>query len=69
LIRDHVRALYAGLVAHVQQLSHAEPERIDEFFRNGMWLNVAAAMGVDDLSAGCEWLRAQRAEAETARAD
>jgi hypothetical protein len=22
-----------------------------------MWLNVAAAMGVEDLSAGCEWIR------------
>lgn len=26
-----------------------------------MWLNVAAAMGVEDLSAGCEWLRAEHA--------
>jgi hypothetical protein len=24
-----------------------------------MWLNVAAAMGVEDLSAGCEWMRAE----------
>ena len=36
------------------------PERIDEFFRYGMWLNVAAAMGVEDLSAGCEWIRAEQ---------
>ena len=35
-------------------------EQIDEFFRYGMWLNVAAAMGVEDLSAGCEWVRAER---------
>ena len=42
---------------HVQELSGAEPERIDEFFRYGMWLNVAAAMGVEDLSASCEWIR------------
>jgi hypothetical protein len=27
-----------------------------------MWLNVAAAMGVEDLSAGCEWLRAEQKE-------
>jgi AcrR family transcriptional regulator len=59
LIRDRVRAQYAGLVRHVEQLSGAEPERIDEFFRYGMWLNVAAAMGVEDLSAGCEWVRAE----------
>jgi AcrR family transcriptional regulator len=58
-IRDHVRARYAGLVRHVERLSSAEPERIDEFFRNGMWLNVAAAMGVEDLSVGCEWIRAE----------
>lgn len=59
LIRDRVRACYARLVAHVEKLSGAEAERIDEFFRYGMWLNVAAAMGVEDLSVGCEWLRAE----------
>ena len=66
-IRDHVRALYARLVAHVQRISGAEAEEIDEFFRYGMWLNVAAAMGVEDLSAGCEWMRteAEAAEATT----
>ena len=48
--RDRVRAAYARLVAHVERISQAEPERIDEFFRYGMWLNVAAAMGVEDLS-------------------
>jgi AcrR family transcriptional regulator len=64
VIRDRVRALYARLVAHVERLSGAEPERIDEFFRYGMWLNVAAAMGVEDLSAGCEWVRAENAARE-----
>jgi AcrR family transcriptional regulator len=59
LIRARVRASYARLVAHVERLSGAEQERIDEFFRYGMWLNVAAAMGVEDLSAGCEWMRAE----------
>jgi hypothetical protein len=60
LIRDRVRACYARLVAHVEQLSGADQERIDEFFRYGMWLNVAAAMGVEDLSAGCEWILAEQ---------
>ncbi len=60
LIRDRVRGCYARLVAHVERLSGAGPERIDEFFRYGMWLNVAAAMGVEDLSAGCEWVRAEQ---------
>jgi len=61
VIRDSVRACYARLVRHVEQLSGAEAERIDEFFRYGMWLNVAAAMGVEDLSAGAAWLRTERA--------
>jgi AcrR family transcriptional regulator len=61
-IRDRVRTRYAQLVAHVEQLSAAEPEQIDEFFRHGMWLNVAAAMGVEDLSAGCAWVRAEQHE-------
>ena len=68
VIRSRVRALYARLVAHVGRLSGAEAEQIDEFFRYGMWLNVAAAMGVEDLSAGCEWVRAENAridESET----
>ncbi len=68
-ISERVRGLYAGLVAHVERLAvdatqrHGQPaptsERIDEFFRYGMWMNVAAAMGVEDLSAGCEWVRAE----------
>lgn len=67
-VRDRVRALYAALVAHVQRLAAEAAKRegrppfeaaqIDDFFRYGMWLNVAAAMGVEDLSAGCEWMRA-----------
>ena len=62
VIRERVRACYARLVAHVERLSHADSERIDEFFRYGMWLNVAAAMGVEDLSAGCEWVREEQQE-------
>jgi AcrR family transcriptional regulator len=68
-IRARVRALYARLVAHVERLADEaaarsgtpppEPEEVDEFFRYGMWLNVAAAMGVEDLSAGCDWMRDQ----------
>ncbi len=59
-IRERVRRAFAQLVAHVEGLwEDASPEDIDGFFRYGMWLNVAAAMGVEDLSAGCEWMRAQ----------
>jgi AcrR family transcriptional regulator len=62
VIRDRVRGSYARLVVHVERLSGAEAERIDEFFRYGMWINVAAAMGVDDLSAAGEWVRAETRE-------
>lgn len=57
VIRERVRAAYARIVAHVQRLSGAAPEHIDQFFRIGMWLNVAAAMGVEDLRAESEWMR------------
>ncbi len=62
VIRARVRVAYAGLVNLAARLSQADSERLDDFFRYGMWLNVAAAMGVEDLSAGCEWLAEQRAE-------
>jgi len=64
VIRDRVRACYARLVNHVERLSGADAERIDEFFRYGMWLNVAAAMGVADLSAGCDWVRNEQHAAD-----
>lgn len=60
-IRSHVRADYAHLVEHVRTLTDADTERLDEFFRYGMWINVAAAMGVEDLSVGCEWMRVESA--------
>jgi AcrR family transcriptional regulator len=59
VIRERVRARYASLVTHVQKLSGADSEELDDFFRHGMALNVAAAMGVEDLSVDCEWVRAE----------
>ena len=66
-IRERVRALYADSVAQVERLAREtsercgvpapDSERIDEFFRYGAWMNVAAALGVDDISLGCEWMR------------
>jgi AcrR family transcriptional regulator len=61
-IRDQVRTAYARLVHIAQELSGATAEEIDEFMRTGMWLNVAAAMGVEDLSAGCDWILAELGE-------
>ncbi len=66
LIRERVRTWYAELVRHVEQLSGAGPERVDSFFQYGAWLNITAALGVDDLSAGCEWVRAEPAAHEAA---
>jgi AcrR family transcriptional regulator len=62
MIRERVRACYARLVNHVESLTDADQERIDDFFRYGMWLNVTAAMGVNDLSVGCEWIRDEALE-------
>lgn len=58
-VRTCVRHRYAQLVALAGELSGAEQERLDDFFRHGMALNVAAALGVEDLSAGCAWVRAE----------
>jgi len=52
VIRDRVRACYAQLVAHVRDLSGADPDRLDDFIRHGMSLNVAAAMGVQAAHPG-----------------
>ncbi|HEX4483503.1 MAG TPA: helix-turn-helix domain-containing protein [Solirubrobacteraceae bacterium] len=56
VVRACVRRRYAELVELVRELSGAEPERIDDFFRHGMALNVAAALGVEDLSVACQWV-------------
>ena len=34
---------------------------LHDFFRHGMALNVAAAMDVAELSAGCSWVQAELA--------
>ena len=59
LVRAQVRHCYAQLVELARELSGAEPERLDDFFRHGMTLNVAAALGVEDLSASCAWIQAE----------
>jgi AcrR family transcriptional regulator len=59
VVRARVRERYAELVALAGALSGVESERLDDFFRHGMVLNVAAAIGVEDLSAGCDWVRGE----------
>ena len=61
VVRAHVRRRYAELVTYVGELSQADAEDLDDFFRHGMALNVAAAMGVAELSAGCSWVQAELA--------
>jgi AcrR family transcriptional regulator len=57
LIRERVRAAYGRLVNVVAQLSDADAERLDEFFRYGAALNQAAAMGQLEMTSCAEWLQ------------
>jgi AcrR family transcriptional regulator len=59
IVRVRVRHRYAQLVDLVRELSGAEPELVDDFIRHGMALNVAAALGVEDLSVDCPWIQAE----------
>ena len=59
VVRANVRHGYARLVELARELSGADSERIDNFFMYGMALNVAAALGVEDLSAGCDWVSSE----------
>jgi AcrR family transcriptional regulator len=60
VVRARVRHRFALLVELARELSDAEPERLDEFFMRGMALNVAAALGVEELSVQCPWVAAER---------
>ena len=60
IVRARVRSCFAALVELVRELSGADSERLDEFFRRGMALNVAAALGVEELSVQCPWVAAER---------
>jgi AcrR family transcriptional regulator len=59
VVRTRVRHSYAQLVDLARELSGGDQERLDDFFRHGMALNVTAALGVEDLSAGCDWVAAE----------
>ncbi|MCW3027905.1 MAG: hypothetical protein JWN81_1116, partial [Solirubrobacterales bacterium] len=59
VVRASVRHRFAEMVELVGELSGAESEPLDDFFRHGMTLNVAAALGVEDLSIGCPWVQAE----------
>jgi AcrR family transcriptional regulator len=63
VVRMCVRRRYAELVELARELSGADAERLDDFFRHGMALNVAAALGVDDISIVCSWVADELREA------
>jgi hypothetical protein len=54
-----VRRSFAELIELARELSGADAESLNEFFRAGMALNVAAALGVEDLSIDCAWIQAE----------
>jgi AcrR family transcriptional regulator len=54
-IRPRVRACYERLVAQAKELSGADDERIEDFFRYGMWINVNAALGIEDPCQQMHW--------------
>ncbi len=64
VVRARVRHRFAELVELARELSGAEADRVDEFFRYGMMLNVAAALGVEDLSVSCDWIKAELTRGE-----
>jgi chaperone required for assembly of F1-ATPase len=59
VVRARVRQRYAELVELARELSGAEVERLDDFFRHGMALNVAAALEVEDIGVNCPWVQAE----------
>ncbi len=64
IVRARVRHGFAQLVDLARELSGADQERLDDFFRHGMALNVAAALGVEELSVDCPWVAAERDAAQ-----
>jgi hypothetical protein len=66
VVRARMHHRYAELVELARELSGAEPERLDDFFRRGMALN-AAALGVEDPSIACSWVQAELRSATASR--
>ena len=68
LVRARVRSRYAELVSSPARCPARSPQRLDDFMRHGMALNVAAALGVEELSVQCPWVQAElRGAAATRR--
>jgi AcrR family transcriptional regulator len=54
-IRPRVRGAQDALQRRVQELSGADDEGIQEFFRYGAWINVNAALGREDFCSRMAW--------------
>jgi AcrR family transcriptional regulator len=55
VIQAHVRESYGALVREVTRLSGARPEKIWQFFSNGMLLNVIASLDLQAIADRDEW--------------
>jgi len=54
-VRPRVRACYERLQAQIKELSGADDETVEDFFRYGMWINVNAALGLEDFCQELHW--------------
>lgn len=65
-IRPRVRECYERLERRVKELSGADEERIKEFMRYGMWINVNATLGTPDVCQPILWRRPEGGDAAQA---
>src|ERR1700677_1007531 len=54
-VRPRVRACYERFQAQVKELSGADDETLEDFFRYGTWINVNAALGLEDFCHRLHW--------------
>lgn len=67
VIQAHVRDSYGELVREVTRLSGAPPEKVWQFFSNGMLLNVIASLDLQSIADRDEWARSWSAPGELIR--
>jgi AcrR family transcriptional regulator len=48
VIRDAASTAFRELMDHVQRLSGADEERVEQFIGKGMWMNVAVTLGLKE---------------------
>ena len=60
VVRARVRHRFARAGRARARAVRRRAGALDDFFRHGMALNVAAALGVEELSVQCPWVAAER---------